>query len=104
MLLEKISLLEDILEEEGYLELLMACKTILGSDGGHSEVVYSVNEEAMAESSGYSRVYWLKYKITILENLDIFREKSEEVGLHVDRFLAEINQDVQQVEDFLLSL
>lgn len=40
MSLEKISLLEDILEEEGYSELLMACKAIIGSDGGHSEVVY----------------------------------------------------------------
>lgn len=58
----------------------------------------------MAESSGYSRVYLIKCKIVILENLDIFREKSEEVGLNVDKFLVEINRDVQKVEDFLLSL
>ena len=101
MSLSKIDELEEILEEEGYTELLMACKSILGSDGSETGVCISVNEDAMKETMNISKVYWLKHKIVILENIEIFEEKCQELGLKIDTFIDTINKDVKKVESIL---
>lgn len=101
MSLSKINELEEILEEEGYTELLMACKSILGSDGSENGVCISVNEDEMKETINVSKVYWLKHKIVILENIEIFQEKCQELGLDVNKFIDGINKDVKKVESIL---
>ncbi|MGZ8546831.1 MAG: hypothetical protein ACXWVU_05485 [Sulfuricurvum sp.] len=101
MSLSLISELEEILEEEGYTELLNACRAIVGSDGSDNGVAKSIDENNMQETMGVSKVHWLRYKIVILENLDIFKEKCEELGLVANDFIEEINKDVIKIEDFL---
>jgi len=73
----------------------------VGSDGSDKGVAKSIDENNMQETMGISKVYWLKYKIVILENLDVFKEKCEELGLVANDFIEEISKDVIKVEDFL---
>jgi hypothetical protein len=101
MSLSKITLLEAILEEEGHDELLKACKSIVGSDGSESGMGISINEDGMKETMGTWKVYWLKYKIIILENVTLFNDKCNEVGLSPDKLIYELTNDIEKVEAIL---
>ncbi len=101
MSLEKLIILEEMLETEGYDELLKACRAIVGSDGTETGVANSINEDVAKEIMGTSKVYWLKYKIIILENITIFEEKCRELSLNPDKFIKEINEEVKKVEAIL---
>jgi aspartate ammonia-lyase len=93
--------LEEILEEEGYFELLNACKSIVSIDDSDYSIVKPIDENNMKESMGVSKVYWLKHKIAILDNIDVFEEKCKELELNAENFLKEINDDIKAVELFL---
>jgi len=67
----KINILEDILQEEGYIELYEACHAIVGTDGD-SAIQKSICEEGMKENLGDATKLWLKQKMIILENILIF--------------------------------
>ncbi len=101
MSLSKINALESILEKEGYVDLLEACQAIVGSDGTENGMTKSINEDGMKEGMGISKVSWLRYKVTILENITIFKTKCKEVGLNPDIFLKNIEEEVMKVENFL---
>lgn len=97
MSLAKLHQIEDIFEKRGNIELATACKAIVGSDGGNG-IGKSIDEDAMKETIGTSKVIWLKHKIIILEHQEEFKNECQQLGLNPDDFLKEINEEVMKVE------
>ena len=100
MSLEKLHQIERIFEKRGNTELSTACKAIVGSDGGNG-IRKSIDENAMKETMGISKVIWLKHKIVILEHREEFEEECQKLGLNPNDFLKEINEEVMRVETSL---
>lgn len=100
MSLEKLHHMENTFEKNGNIELAIACKAIIGSDGGNG-IAKSINENAMKETMGVSKVIWLKHKIVILEHQEEFRNECQKLGLNPDKFLKELNEEVMKIEESL---
>lgn len=99
--LKRLTHLEDRFTELGYPELTLACKSIVGSGPNGSEIYKSIHEDNMKESVGTWKIVWLKHKITILENIELFQEECIRHGFNPDRFIQELSDEAIKIEDFL---
>jgi hypothetical protein len=99
--LKRLTHLEDRFTELGYPELTLACKSIVGSGPNGSEIYKSIHEDNMKESVGTWKIVWLKDKITILENIELFQEECIRHGFNPDRFIQELSDEAIKIEDFL---
>lgn len=96
-----VMVLEANLKAKGYTELAKACQAIVGSDGTRTGMCKSVDEDGMKEHAGIPKVHWIKHKLAILEDLNIFRTEAVAAGLDPTNFLATIEKEVIAVEELL---
>lgn len=99
--LKRLSSLEDRFTELGYSELTFACKSIVGSDETGTKIAKSIHEEHMKESVGTWKIVWLKQKITILENIELFQDECRRHGFNPDDFIQELSNEAIKIEEFL---
>lgn len=99
--LKRLTHLEERFTELGYSELTFACKSIVGSDETGTKIAKSIHEEHMKESVGTWKIVWLKQKITILENIELFKEECIRHGFNPDDFIQELSNEVIKIEEFL---
>lgn len=99
--LTRLTHLEDRFTELGYPELTLACKSIIGTGPKGTEIYKSIHEDNMKESVGTWKIVWLKHKITILENIELFQEECIHHGFNPENFIQELSDEAIKIENFL---